>query len=72
MSLSEELFDEIDTNNETDDSCLQEVLEWYMKNHYGDLKHIKWEDIVDILKRMNEIQLAEQIYNLHIHPGELT
>ena len=68
MPLTEGLIDKIDTSNETDEARLRDALGWYMKN--GDLKH-KWEEIVTILKKMDELQLADKIYDLHVRPCEL-
>ena len=51
-----------------DEECLQEVLERYFDN--GDFNH-NWEEIVAILRKINENQLADKIYYLHVYSGEI-
>ena len=65
MSLSEELLDEIFTNNEEDESCFRQVLDYYMGKH--DKQH-SWEEIVSILKKIEAKELAEKINTLHVYP----
>lgn len=64
MSLPEDLLDEIDTNNETDESCLRNVLEFYMQK--CDLQHT-WEEMHSFVKIVDE-NLADKIYCNHIQP----
>ena len=65
MSLPEELLDEIDTNNEQDEDCLQEMLEYYMQN--CDQEHT-WEEISSFLKLIDEEQLADNICSIYDQP----
>ena len=65
MSLSEDLLDEIFTNNEDDESCLREILELYMK--VGDRQHT-WDEIHSFVKAVGDENLADKIYIIHIQP----
>lgn len=65
MSLPKNLLEEIDTNNETDKGCFQQMLEYYMDN--CDLQH-NWEEIVSLLKTVGAEKLADKIYSLHVYP----
>ena len=65
MSLSEDLLDEIDPNNETDEDCFRQMLEYYMANY--DKQHT-WEEIFSYLKTTGAKKLADKIYNLHVYP----
>ena len=49
LSLDEDRLDEIFTNNETDEACLQEMLKHYMMR--SDLNH-SWEEIEAALKKI--------------------
>ena len=51
LSVDEDLVDEIFTNNETDEACLREMLDCYMKRF--DLKH-NWEEIKAAEKKAKE------------------
>ena len=50
LSLDEDRLDEIFANNETDEACLQEMLEVYMAR--ADLNH-SWEEIEGALKKIH-------------------
>ena len=65
MSVDDDYLDQVFTNNEGDEACLRDLLERYMDN--GDFQH-NWEEIVAILKKMDENVLASNIYDLHVHP----
>ena len=52
LLLDEDRLDEIYTNNETDEACLQEMLELYMMR--SDLEH-SWEEIKAALETSGEI-----------------
>ena len=66
MSLSEDLLDEIDTNNETDEGCFRQTLEYYMGK--CDLQHT-WEEIVSFLTTIGAEELADKIYSVHVYPS---
>ena len=51
LSLDDDRLDEIFTNNETDDACLQEMLELYMIR--PDLDH-SWEEVQEAVKKIRE------------------
>ena len=51
LSLDDDRLDEIYTNNETDEACLQEVLELYMAR--PDLDH-SWEEVQEAVKKTGE------------------
>ena len=57
LSLDEDRLDEIFTNNETDEGCLQEMLEVHMAR--PDLNH-SWEEIQEILKKIGEESAVDQ------------
>ena len=51
LSLDEDQLDEIYTNNETDEACLQEMLEHYLLR--SDMNH-SWEEIETALEKINK------------------
>ena len=51
LSLDEDRLDEIFTNNETDEACLNVMLEHYMKR--SDLKH-SWEEVREAKRKVEE------------------
>ena len=51
LSLDEDLLDEIFTNNVTDEACLRNMLELYMKR--CGLKH-SWEEIREAMRKVEE------------------
>ena len=51
LSLDEDRLDEIFTNNETDEACLQDMLEVYMAR--ADLGH-SWEEIQAALEKIED------------------
>ena len=53
LSLDEDQLDEVATNNETDEGCLREVLERYMK--LTGVAHT-WEEIDVALKQAEDLQ----------------
>lgn len=55
LSLHEEILIEVFTNNETDEDCLQEMLERYLER--SDLKH-SWEEIDEALRRVEACNLG--------------
>ena len=61
LSLDEDLLDEIFTNNERDEACLQVMLEHYLMR--SDMNH-SWEEIDTALKRISEEEIG--IYT-HCH-----
>ena len=59
LSLDEDRLDEIFTNNETDEACLREMLEVYMKR--SDLKH-SLEEIEEAVKKVKEkTEVSDQL-----------
>ena len=64
LSLDEDRLDEIFTNNETDEACLQEMFELYMAR--SDLNH-SWEEVQEALKKIEESAIDQ----LEISPGEV-
>ena len=67
LSLDEDRLDEIFTIANTNEDCLRDVLEGYMLNR--DFQHT-WEEIVAVLKEIEEVPLAVKIQNLHACPRE--
>ena len=57
LSLDEDQLDEIFTNNETDEACLEVMLEQYMARPY--LNH-SWEEIQKALKWIGEELTIDQ------------
>ena len=55
LSLDEDLLDEIFTNNERDEACLQVMLEHYLMR--SDKNH-SWEEIDTALKRISREETA--------------
>ena len=49
LSLDEDRLDEIFTNNETDEACLEKMLEHYLQR--SDLNH-SWEEIEAALEKI--------------------
>ena len=61
--MDEDRLDEVFTNNETDEACLQEMLELYMMR--SDLEHT-WDDIEAAERKVregavNQVQDAAQV-----------
>ena len=52
LSLDEDILDEIYTNNETDEDCLRDMLEWYLMR--SDSKR-NWEEIDEALRRVKDV-----------------
>ena len=67
FKLSEGILDNIETS-EGDEQCLWEMIEVYMLN--SDLNHT-WDEIVNVLKEIEEDRLAEKIFSVHVAPCEL-
>ena len=65
LSLDEDRLDEVYTNNETDEACLQEMLEVYMAR--SDFSH-SWEEIQEALKKIREESVINQP---EVTPGKL-
>ena len=65
LSLDEDDLDIIDTNNETNEACLQDMLEFYVKK--SDSQYT-WEKMATALKEMDQVTIAEKIQGLHIEP----
>ena len=68
LSLDEDELDEIFTNNETDEACLEVMLEHYMARPY--LNH-SWEEIQKALKQIEE-ELTIIIDQPEVPPREKT
>ena len=62
--LDEDRLDEIFTNNETDEACLQEMLGLYFKR--SDLEH-SWEEIDAALKRIEDKSHTTE-GDMHLQP----
>ena len=58
LSLDEDQLDEIFTNNETDEACLEEMLEHYLQR--SDLNH-SWKEIEAALEKIKKAS-GEFIY----------
>ena len=65
LSLDEDDLDMINTNNETDEACLQDMLEFYEKKSGS---QYTWEAIVAVLKKIGQKEIAEKIQGLHVEP----
>ena len=65
LSLDEDRLDEIFTNNETDEACLRDMLELYEKK--SDSQYT-WEEIVAVLKKIGQEEIAVKIQSLHVEP----
>ena len=65
LSLDEDRLDEIYTNNETNEACLQEMLEVYVVR--SDLNH-SWEEVQVALKKIGEELVTSQP---EVSPGKL-
>ena len=65
LSIDEDDLDIIDTNSETDEACLRDMLEFHEEKF--DFKHT-WEVMATALKQINEEGLSEKIKSLHIQP----
>ena len=65
LQLDEDHLDDINTNNETDEACLQDMLEFYMEN--SDFQH-NWKEMADALRKIDEETIAEKIQDLHVRP----
>ena len=62
FKLNDDLIDEIYTNNERDEDCLEEVIRfWYMNR---DFQHT-WSEVVTALEAIGEHTLAEDIRAAH-------
>lgn len=64
LLVDEDLIDEVNISNKTDEACLQEVIDGYFDN--SNFEH-DWEEIVTILREINEEQLADKICDLHVY-----
>ena len=60
LSLDEDHLDEIFTNNETDEACLQEMLKLYMMR--SDLDH-NWEEIDTTMRQVKEVTTQSSCSN---------
>ena len=65
LKMDEDHLDQVFTNNESDEACLRDVLERYMDN--GDYQH-SWEEIVSVLIKIDEKNLADKIHGLYVYP----
>ena len=65
LSLDEGYLDEIFTNFERDEDCLQEMLSFYMNVSFS--RH-NWEEMVAALRDIGCHEEAEKIYELHVKP----
>ena len=65
LSLDEDDLDIIDANNETDEACLQDMLEFYVEKSDS---QCTWEKMATALKEMDQETIAEKIRGLHIEP----
>ena len=62
FKLNDGLIDEIYTNNERDEDCLEEVISYWYQN--GDFQHT-WSEVVTALEAIGEYTLAEDISAAH-------
>ena len=67
LSLDEDDLDMINTNNETDEACLQDMLEFYVEKSNS---QCTWEKVATALRTISQEMLAEKIQGLHIEPCE--
>ena len=58
LFLAEDILDEIYTNNKSNESCLQNMLAFYMMR--SDLRH-DWEEVSNALRKVGEHSLAENV-----------
>ena len=65
LSLGEDRLDEIFTNNETDEACLRDILEFC--DEQSDSQYT-WEEIVAVLIKIGQKEIAEKIQGLHVEP----
>ena len=65
LSIDEDDLDIINTNNETDEACLQDMLEFHEEK--CDLEHT-WEVMATALKQIDQEGLFEKIHSLYIEP----
>ena len=57
LGINEDLIDEIYTNSETDEECLKEILDVWIKKSSP-----TWKEVADSLKSIGEKKLAESLY----------
>ena len=57
LGINENLIDEIYTNSETDEECLKEILDVWIKK-----SSLTWKEVADSLKTIGENKLAESLY----------
>ena len=69
LSLNENLIDEVDTNNENNEACLQELLTFYMMR--TDLKH-NLEEINTALGKIGEDKVHLSECDLQVAHGDKT
>lgn len=65
LSIDEDDLDIINTNNETDEACLQDMLEFHEEK--SDFQHT-WGVMATALKQINQEGLPEKMQGLHIQP----
>ena len=65
FGLDEELIDEIDTNDELDSVCMEEVIRHYLQR--GDATPT-WRGVAKVLELMGETRLAESVKQIQ-EPG---
>ena len=58
LKINEDLEDEIDTNNEHDEDCLDEVVKFWLMN--CDFQNT-WAELADAVEKAGEQQLSERI-----------
>ena len=57
LGMDEDLTDEIFTNNETEEECLKDILDVWLKKSSP-----TWEGVADAVQKNGEDQLAESLY----------
>ena len=65
LSFDDDRLDEIFTNNETDEACLQEMLEIYTAR--PNFKH-NWEEIREAIKKIGEETSGMLLHTTSINP----
>ena len=64
LSVDEDDIDEIFTNNDTDESCLCDLLDRFVTVHHN------WVDVEGALRKMGEEHLAERASEHYVLPSK--
>ena len=65
LGIDEDDIDEIDTGNENDEGCLNEMLERFVVVHHN------WKNVVAALRKIEEKSLADKIEKQHVITSKL-